>query len=329
MGIWKYNKYFDPKVKKNYRLTLDEGNTPCKKCFKLANILNIKTIYLKREDLNPTGSFKDRSIAYQLSVHYQNNKSSFVISSTGNAAISSISYCKLFNCYLSVFVSKKIPADKLLRLLKAIEIENFDHSILQKEDTQSITKDNISIYFSKKPKSDSIKYVNENKSVHLRGSNDELATSGFKTITYELVNKIKNMDAIFIPCSSGTSTIGIYQGFFDINKSSPPIHIVQTTKVHPMASVFDKNYSKTTTSLASAISDRVAHRKDQVVEAISRSGGSGLVINDDEILTAQSLLKQHCNIDTSFDSSLSLAGLIKAIKNESNIKRPVLILSGK
>lgn len=329
MGIWEHQKHFDPKIEKLYRLTLKEGNTPCEKCHQLAHLLKIQKLYLKREDLNPSGSFKDRSLAYQLSAHLQDRKDTFAICSTGNAAISTISYCKLFKCKLSVFVSKKIPADKLLRLLETAEINNFDHSILQQDGQQSVQNNNLVITFSKRPKSDSIKFVNESKAIHLRGSNDKLATIGFKTIAYELANKAKGADAIFIPCSSGTSTVGIYQGFFDINKLPPQIHIVQTTKIHPIASQFDTEFEKTETSLASSISDRVSLRKNQVVEIVTRSGGSGWVINDDEIMTAQVLLEQKCGIHASFDSALSLAGLMRALSKNLQIQKPVLILSGK
>ncbi|MBN2015527.1 pyridoxal-phosphate dependent enzyme [Candidatus Dojkabacteria bacterium] len=328
MGIWQYSKYLKPKVKDLFRLTLKEGNTPCKECAKLARVLNIEKIYLKREDLNPTGSFKDRSLAFQLSVHFQEGREEFVISSTGNAAISAISYAKLFKCKLHVFVSKNIPADKLLRLLDISNISDFDHSALQKEETYELQKDNLKLYFSARPKSDSVKFSNAYNIIHLRGSNDDLATIGYKTISYELVQEIKATDAIIIACSSGTSTVGIYQGFVDLGMTPPPIHIVQTTKVNTMASNFDRDFKKSDTSLASAISDRVALRKDQIIGIVSRTGGSGWVIDDEEIMTCQMLLAQNCEITTSFDSSLTLAGLIKALKNDWQILRPVLILSG-
>ncbi|MFC1780156.1 PLP-dependent lyase/thiolase [Patescibacteria group bacterium] len=329
MGIWQFKKYLKPNVKKLFQLSLDEGSTPCVQCSKLAKLLKLEKLYLKREDINPTGSFKDRSLAYQLSAHLQEGKDKFVISSSGNAAISAISYSKLFKSTLDVFVAKNIPADKLMRLLDTAEITEFNHSILQADTPQLIEKNNLTIHFSKRAKSDSIKYARQNNSVLLRGSNDDLATVGFKTISYELIEQAKDADSIFIPCSSGTSTVGIYQGYNDMKQSSIPIHIVQTTKIHPMASQFDKKFKKTEMSLSSAISDRVALRKDQVLQIVVRSGGGGWVISDDEIMSTQAFYKLYCNIITSFDSSLALAGLIKALTNKVSVKKPVLILSGK
>lgn len=328
-GIWKHRKYFKPEIDKLFQLTIGEGNTPCDQCKKLAQVLGLEKVYLKREDKNPSGSFKDRSLAFQLAAHLQKGQKNFVISSTGNAAISSISYCKTFKSTLNVFVSKKIPADKLLRLTEISGITKLDHSKLASKKDFQVRNGNIFLNFSNKPKTKSIRFAKKNKSVHLRGSNDDLATVGFKTISYELIDQAQDADSIFIPCSSGTSTVGIFQGYYDKKSTSIPIFINQTTKIHPMASVFDKAFEKTDTSLASAISDRVARRKDQVTQIASKSGGGGYVISDNELMTAQSLFQQECGLNLSYDPCLSLAGLMKALQNESSIKRPILLISGK
>ncbi len=328
-GIWHYHKFLKPFVKELFRLSMGEGNTPCVNCEKLAKFLNLEKVYLKREDLNPTGSFKDRSLAFQLSAKLQEGKSKFVISSTGNAAISAISYCKLFKSEIDVFVSKSIQADKLVRLLDILNIKNFNHNLLQGDNSTLIRKGNITIHFSIKPKSESIKFSQKTNSIHLRGSNDDLATIGYQTISFELLNQARDADSIFIPCSSGTSTIGLYQGYFIQGFKSPSIYIIQTTKVHPIASYFDKNFLKSEESLASAISDKVAKRKDQVIQVISNTGGSGFVSSNEDIMASQMLFKKYCGIEISFDSSLTLSGLIKSIKEGYNLKRPVLIISGK
>ena len=190
-----------------------------------------------------------------------------------------------------------------------------------------IIKGDISIYISKRPKSDSIKFKNYHKdAVYLRGSLDDTATIGFQTISYELANEAPDADAFFIPCSSGTSSVGIYNGYKDLK--SPSIHIIQTTKIHPIASQFDREFKKSEKSISSAISDRVAKRKDQVINIIKKTNGFGWVISDEEIKNAQVILKSLCNIETSTDSALSLAGLQKALKSGYKIKRPILLLSG-
>lgn len=329
MSIWKYHKYLKPKIRNKYQLSLNEGGTPCTICQDLSKELKIEKIFIKREDLNPTGSFKDRSLAYQMSYYYQKGVKEFIISSSGNAAISAANYSKLFQNSTHIFISKNIPLEKLKRLLRICNIDEFNRSILLSDKKETITKDKFNLYFSRKPKSDSIKFKNKNKeTIYLRGSTDDTAITGFKTLSYELYDQAHDADSIFIPCSSGTSSIGIFQGYSDLKLKSPSIHIVQTSKIHPIAVAFDKDFKKSQKSVASAISDRVSHRKEQVEEIVKKTKGSGWVINDTEIQIAQDMFKSLCSINVSSDAALSLAALQKALKSRYNIQRPILILSG-
>ncbi|MBU0975453.1 MAG: pyridoxal-phosphate dependent enzyme [Patescibacteria group bacterium] len=320
---------FTKDVKPQFRLSLGEGNTPCTNCDKLAKHMGVKYVYLKREDLNPTGSFKDRSIAFQISAYLQSGKKDFVISSSGNAAISAIGYCRKANCNLHVYISDKIPDEKLIRVFETAYIDEIDFTGIRSGEIKQITKLDLTLNFTSRAKSDALKFSRKKGFVYLRGSTDDLAPVGYKTISYELVKQVKQIDAIFIPCSSGASTLGIYSGFYDVDKPCPRLHIVQTTKIHPIASIYDQQYKKSETSLSSAISDRVALRKDQVSNIVTKSGGTGWVVNDDEIDEARRILNESCGIKTSYDSALSLAGFKKALLHNHNIKIPLLILSGK
>ena len=67
-------------------------------------------------------------------------------------------------------------------------------------------------------------------------------------------------------------------------------------------------------SLADAIVDHIAHRKEKVVEVIKTSQGSGWIVTDDEIISAIKLIKETCNLAISPNSALSVAGLAKAMQ---------------
>jgi threonine synthase len=329
MSIWKYKNYLEPKIKKENQLSLNEGNTPYENCPALQKLLELERVFIKREDLNPTGSFKDRSLAFQLSVYKQKGEKNFIISSSGNAAISAISYSQLFNTKIHVFVSKFIQKDKLNRLLAKVGIKGFNKEALQTEEAIEVRKGNVMLHFSKRAKSDSFKFEKKSKFKNLRGSKDDLAIEGFKTLGFELQEQAAEADSVFIPCSSGTSAMGIYKGYTERKTKCPQIHVVQNSRINPIASFFDKEFLTSKSSLASAIVDRVAHRKNEVIKAIQDTGGSGWVVSDNEINTAKALMKLHCDIEISFDAALSLAGLIKALASGYNVKRPILIISGK
>jgi len=52
------------------------------------DLIKLDDFYIKREDLNPTGSAKDRALFYQVNNLQKLGFTNAVISSTGNAAIS-------------------------------------------------------------------------------------------------------------------------------------------------------------------------------------------------------------------------------------------------
>src|SRR3990167_3121439 len=131
LGIWKYQQYF-PKPLLSVCLTLNEGDTAFKK---------IDGILFKCEFENPTGSVKDRGMAYQISALASQGTKKAVISSSGNAAISAAYYCQSANINLTVFVSSHINAKKL--------------AILEKLDCRIIQ--------TKKPVSGAFRYAKENK----------------------------------------------------------------------------------------------------------------------------------------------------------------------
>lgn len=301
MSIWDYSKISG--VPSPFQLTLGEGQTELTKIE-----LNSRPVFLKHEYTNPNGSFKDRSLAYQLSWYHSQGISKFAISSSGNAAVSAAAYCDANDLELTVFVSKNIDGSKLERITK------FEGEL-------------IKVIQSLKPKSECIQFSNTNGATNLRGSKDDIAIIGFKTIAYEIASQLPAVDAIFSPTSSGTSIVGIYQGFQEENLR-PQIHICQTTRIHPIAKEFDFGFTTTTSSLANAIVDRVAARKPQVQEIVKNTGGQGWVISDQELMEAEDVLKQKLNISISYNSLLAVAGFLKTVKNGASYPNPVIILSG-
>jgi threonine synthase len=300
MSIWQHDFPEKKDVPEQWQLTLGEGNTPL-------NILQVDGVELavKDENVNPNGSFKDRSLAFQISYHASQGITDFVISSSGNAAISAAAYLNIVEkANLKIFVSDHINPAKLAKL-------------------NALTSEKNVMVQSNSPKSDAIKAAAENSAFNLRGSRDDKAKVGYKTIAYEIAKDYPQVDAIFIPCSSGTSTIGIYEGFKE-KDLFPQIHIVQTSKINTIAKELDNNFIASESSLADAITDRVAHRKQEVLSAIKQTKGNGWVATDVELEEA----KEKINSEYSYNSLLAFAGYFKAVKAGNQFKAPLILASG-
>jgi threonine synthase len=138
------------------------------------------------------------------------------------------------------------------------------------------------------------------------------AVPGFKTVAYELQQEIK-ADSVFVPTGSGTNVVAIERGYKDLEgklDKFPEIHCVQSAASAPIAGEFVE-YKPISSTLAEGVIVPISERKDEAVKAVRVTGGSGWVVDDDEIYGAMSLLAEN-GIYTSPTGAVGLAGALKA-----------------
>lgn len=304
--------------------------TPQQSYPELAQALGTPEIYLKREDLHKYGSHKGRSIPLMIKrytkppkiknekgeIIKQRTYKNFVISSSGNAALAAIMAVQAHNVNnpekikLKILVGQNINREKLKTLLAEINDTNVTLEQVENPKQEAFLEG----------KDESIKF--------LRQSTDDLALEGYFELAEELT-KISNLQAVFIPTSSGTTAQGLGEAFKKLNCPAQ-IHIVQTTACHPIAKTFNPSLSLplagTRTSTADAIVDNIVHRKEKVLEVIKNSRGSGWVVNDEGIKNAIDLVEDTCKIKISPNSALSISGLQKSLSNNWKFTGPVVCL---
>lgn len=295
--------------------------TPQSSFPELALALSVPELWLKREDLHHFGSHKGRSIPFMID-HYWHKEGlvNFVISSSGNAALAAALHVKHHNTNnpeklisLKIFVGNKIPAEKLSTLTELAD----KHIVIE----QVIN-----------PRQAAFQVDAKGEARLLRQSTDDLALSGYHELAEEL-NRVPNLQAIFVPTSSGTTAQALGE-FFQTLEQKPEIHIVQTKAVHSIADSFQDPLCPThgvfvpdpDTSIASAIVDKIANRKFPVVDAVLKSNGSGWIVTDDQIRATMTLVKEKTEIDISPNSALSVAGLSAAIMSGKKFTGTVVCL---
>lgn len=284
--------------------------TPAKKLAKKIGLT--VPLYLKREDLHPHGSHKGRSIPPMIKKYVQDGWNSFCISSSGNAAISAAVTVNEYNkknknkkLKLTIFTGKNINAKKLQVLKK-------------------LANKNISLKKSANPKQSAFQMEKNKLAKNLRQSTDDTALIGYADLAKEL-SKIKKISAILIPASSGTAAQALQEKFKKIGLN-PQIHIAQTPQVHPLADAFFDVYTpaKSGRSLAEAIVDKIAHRREKVAAALKDSRGHAWICADEEIKNAIKLAKKMEKISVSPNSALALAGLLRALKSGWKFNGPIV-----
>jgi len=255
-------------------------------------------VYLKREDLNPTGSAKDRALEAQVNHLVGLGHTSAVISSTGNAAISASHFCSLHSLDLTVFVSPKTNTNKLKLI-------------------------NAKIITTNKPVSSAFKFAKSTHSYFLRQSTDPIAHSGYSQIGQELLKQLPTVTSIFIPVGSGSTLIGISQNL----PQSVKIYAVQPASHPPISSIFDHHFIPENTTITDSLNAKLLPLKSKVVTVLTQHQGGGVVVQDKDVKNLHQLLLHH-QINTSAEGALALAGYHKIIKTLPPNELPVILLTG-
>lgn len=311
MSIWKYKSIKNLIEESNTLITLNEGNTP-------VDIIknNEINLFVKREDKNPSGSWKDRATAFKLTQLISQSIKEAVLFSSGNALISFLNYINQLNLDFKMYcvVSENINKDKLNLIKKLVSEKNHE------------------LIISKNPKKEAISLSAKLEIPNLRISLDNTIQKAYWSLGYELFTIIKNRDlsdfSIFIPASSGTALVGIVEGLFEKvgeEYKMPKIFVCQTDRIHPFSK--DSNIvSSTEDSLADAIVDSVGLRIAQVQKIVRETGGDVLIISNKELELAKEFAVNKGIVDLSYNSLLSLAGFLQVGSAKSN---SVVIASGR
>lgn len=311
-----------PTIHPEYRIDIGFDQSPCDQ-YEISTDRDPISGYLKREDTNPSGSHKDRSLLLQIASYIQKGIKAFALSSSGNSAISAAHICMKTQVHVHIFLPPTMLSSKTERLASEIGTV-LDAGI------RDFEKHGIAIHVTKRPVSSAFNYAKENGLTLLRSSTDPLATIGYQTIAYELSKQCPQATDLVFPVSSGSSAVGTYEGYRKLlgsNTGGPRIHIVQTEFVHTMAKAFDNNFTKINSSIASAIVDRVGHRTQEVLDIIDASRGYGWVVSETEIQKA--LCELHSKgIHCSAEGAMTIAAVRKAVGKGWILPVPVCMITG-
>ncbi len=115
--LWERFAPLLPPLERRALVTLGEGGTPLVPAPRLAQRLGLLHVYLKLEQCNPTGSFKDRQIAVAFCKSLEWGHREFAIASSGNAGVSLAAFCARADCSANIWASCGTPAAKLAQML--------------------------------------------------------------------------------------------------------------------------------------------------------------------------------------------------------------------
>ncbi|MGI0085985.1 MAG: threonine synthase, partial [Nitrososphaerales archaeon] len=293
IGVWKYLDLIPLWNEKNI-VSLSEGGTNLVECRNLASLFGLKSLFVKFEGQNPTGSFKDRGMTVGISKAVELGFNSVICASTGNTSASLAAYSARANLRCIVLIPKGRVA--LGKLTQAVA---YGAEILQVDGNFD----------------DSLRVASEicetNHEILLLNSLNPYRIEGQKTASFEVVEQLSGHlpDYVILPVGNGGNITSIWKGFSEILEdgledivgphrgSTPPKIIgIQAEGAAPIARAFkqgrfdsiDPVSNPHTEASAINIGSPVSWMK--ALAAIHDSHGAADYVSDEEIFKAQKLL---------------------------------------
>ncbi len=296
------------------RVSLGEGNTPLVRSRGIGPRDGIPNLSFKVESGNPTGSYKDRFAAAAVSQMIVDGQRLCLATSSGNAGAALAAYCAAGGIRCKIVIVESAPPGKTKQMLAygaellrvrgfgtnpGITLSTFQR--LEEIGRQPDCSFQISAYhFS------------------------PLAMTGCETIALELAEQNEGIDHVFCPAGGGGLTLAVARGFqSEVHAGrlsrSPAVHCVQPAGNDTIAGVLrtggDVARDVHCTSTISGLQVASVIDGNEVIPACRETGGTGHLVTDEEVWSAQRRLAREDGIFTEPAGAVALAGALNAVRD--------------
>ena len=302
-GIWRFKQAlpFTPDVEP---VSLEEGGTPLVRTERFATKLGLQKLYAKNDGQNPTGSFKDRGMSVAVTRAKTLGAKALICASTGNTAASLAAYAAKAGIDAVVVVPRAgVASGKLGQAFafgaRVFGVEgNFDHALATVFDL-----------------------VRKDDRFYLMNSVNPFRIEGQKITAYEIYEQLGGVpEYIVLPVGNAGNISAIWKGFKEIRSlgivdSVPKMVGVQAEGAAPLAAVVSSGGPfrplREPRTIASAIRIGKPVSWKKALNAIQESGGSAVVVSDEEIIEARGRLAREEGLLVEAASAAPFAALTK------------------
>jgi len=308
-GVWRYSAAlpFEEGV------TLPEGNTPLHHVPRLEESVGVRSLRVKHEGMNPTGSFKDRGMTVGVRVARELGVDRLACASTGNTSAALAAYGARAGLETLVLLpSGKVAAGKVaqasLHGARILEVDgNFDACL------------------------DVVQDLADRGEAYLLNSLNPFRLEGQKTIGLEILERFhadegRYPDRIVLPVGNAGNTAALYKCFRELveggamdESAVPMLTGVQAEGAAPMVEAIESGAATTrrwedVETIATAIRIGNPVNAPKALPGIRETGGTAVAVSDEEITDAQRTLAGE-GVGVEPASAASVAGL-RALRAE-------------
>ena len=302
-GVIERYRQFLPVTESTPIVSLGEGDTPLIFSPRLSERVGRGCeVYLKYEGLNPTGSFKDRGMTVAVSKAVEQGAQTLICASTGNTSASAAAYAARARISCAVILpAGKIASGKLLQafvygaMVVAID-GNFDDALRI------------------------VRELGQRKGFSIVNSINPDRIAGQKSASFEIIDVLGDApDFHLLPVGNAGNITAYWAGYRDYSdvKKSTKLPAMLGFQAAGAAPIFYNRVIGAPETIASAIRIGNPASWKHACAAIEESHGAIDIVEDSEILEAQSWLAGNEGIFAEPASAASIAGLLKCCSSSA------------
>lgn len=299
---WKYRAFL-PVADDAEPVTLQEGGTALHDAPRLSEALGVDT-RIKDDGRNPTGVLKDRATSVSVTKAAHAGREVVTCASTGNAAASLAGYAARGGLDCRLFVPNDTPKEKLAQPL------------VYGADVLAVRGSYDEAYDLSMNVTDEYGWYNRNAAIN------PFQVEGKRTVGHELAEQTQAdvPDWLVFSMGDGCTIAGGWKGFrefYDLGyvDDTPKLLGVQAEGARAIHDAFHAHDSSDNVAATVADSIAVGRPRNTVkaTEALHESGGTSVVVSDEEILHAEQTLGSTEGLYAEPAGAAPIAGIRKAL----------------
>jgi threonine synthase len=301
-GMWRYVEFL-PLEPGEEPVTLGEGSTPLLPARRLGAALGLKTVWVKDEAANPTGSFKARGLAAAVTRAVLAGATHFVLPTAGNAGVAASAYGARAGATVRVYAPRTTPQPLLGQIAAyGAELMLVDGHI---GDCGKLAK----------------QHAAETGAMDLSTLREPYRIEGKKTLGLEIAEQLgwRLPQAVFYPTGGGTGLIGMWKAFGELIEAGwvagpmPRLISVQSTGCAPVRRAFEAGADRCEAwpnpeTVASGLRVPSPLGGHLILRGIRESRGAAVAVSDADLLEGARLLATLEGVDACPEGGAAVAG---------------------
>jgi threonine synthase len=306
--MWRWHELLPVYDKANH-VTLGEGDAPLLPTPRLGEALNVRSLFVKDESFNPTGSFKARGISAAISKANELGLKRVVIPTAGNAGGALAAYAARAGMQARIFMPHDTPNANIEESRIAGAAVTLVDGLIDKAATLAAELSRAEGWFD------------------ISTFKEPYRVEGKKIMGYELAESFgwELPDVIIYPTGGGTGLVGMWKAFAEMeilgwlkNKSRPRMIAVQADGCAPVVKAFTEQsstcaYWPNARTLASGLRVPKSFADKLIMQALYESHGAAVAVSDAAIKDAQMLLAVREGIFAAPEGAATLAALLDLV----------------